>query len=55
MPGTPGRSSDFLTARQSASGATNYTGDDEFNPTDTPSWGLSLYKLLSDSILALDA
>ena len=55
MPGTPGRLSDFLIARQSASGATNYTDGGKFNPTDTSSWGKSLYRLLNDSILALDA
>ena len=55
MPETPGRSSGFLTARQRASRAANYTGDDEVLPENTLSWGKSLYRFLNDSILALDA
>ena len=49
------KSTRSLTAGQCASSATNYTDDDDILPSDTPSWGKTLYTLLNDSILALDA
>ena len=55
MSGSLRRSSRSLTARQDASSATNYTGDDEILSADTPSWDESLYRLLNDSLLPLDA
>ena len=55
MSGKHRKSTRSITAGQGASSATNYTDDDDILPSDTPSWGKSLYTLLNDSIQALDA